>query len=614
MKLRSLFILIFAFFLISNALFSQDKKTIELKAQSSKIEVKKGETFTIRLTMTFYDDWYTYDMKDQINKDGIGPTTTEITVLPTDDIELTGKVITPTPKSKYDDGFEMNLKYFKGKNIAFDIPVKAKKDLNFSKDSVSVDTYLQLCNHTSCLPPKDYYTKVSDLKFEQAESEDSGGGIFSFLWLAMTAGALALLTPCVFPMVPITVSFFAKRSEVAKGKGLRDALVYAIGIIVTFTLLGFLFSILFGASGIQDFAKSPGVYLFIAIIFLIFTFNLFGSYEIQMPTGLMNKLNTKSQQGSGIGSVILMGLTFSLASFSCTGPLVGAALIAAAKGQWFYPIISMLGFSTVLAAPFFLLALFPSALGSMPKAGGWMNNMKVVLGFIVLATTLYFINNALVQWGSSGLSREMFLGIWITIFAMTTYYILGGFKTHIDTDVQHVGSTRILFALSFGTLTIYLFTGLLGSNLGDLETYIPQAEKPTTLASASIIQTTSVKPEEISGWLDNYDEALKVAKAENKSIFIDFSGKTCTNCKKMERTMFPKQRIKDLINKMVKLRLITDINKEPYISNKNFQINRFNSVAMPLYVILNSNGELIDKKDFTSDEDEFVAFLNKAFQ
>ncbi|MBI3260723.1 MAG: hypothetical protein HYZ54_14785, partial [Ignavibacteriae bacterium] len=206
-------------------------------------------------------------------------------------------------------------------------------------------------------------------------------GIWSFLWFAMTAGAAALLTPCVFPMVPITVSFFTKRSEKEKSKGLRDSIVYAFGIIGTFTALGIVLAVALGAGGISDFAANPWVNVAIAVIFLVFAMNLFGAFEIQIPTKILNKLNMASS-GSGVTSVLLMGLTFSLTSFTCTVPFVGSALIAAADGEWFYPIIGMLGFSATFAIPFFLLALFPSRLSKLPKAGGWMNNMKVVMGFL----------------------------------------------------------------------------------------------------------------------------------------------------------------------------------------------------------------------------------------
>jgi len=593
--------------LFVNTVIAQDKHHFSLKAYPSVMEVKKGEPFAVRVILKFDKDWYTYALSEQLSADGIGPTPTEISVFPDNITEPNGKIIAPKPHTKYDEGFEMKVKYYKDE-IEFEIPLKAKKDLNFKTDSLKAMVYMQMCDQQRCMPPEEYTANLTLEPYGESES----GGIFSFLWIAISAGALALLTPCVFPMVPITVSFFAKRSETAKGKGLRDALVYAIGIIITFTALGFIFSVLFGASGIQDFAKSPWVYLFIAGIFLIFTFNLFGAYEIQMPTGLMNKLNAKSMQGSGVGSVILMGLTFSLASFSCTGPLVGAALIAASTGEWFYPIISMIGFSATLALPFFFLALFPSALGSLPKAGGWMNNMKVVLGFIVLATSLYFINNALIQWGG-GLSREIFLSIWIGIFTLNTLYILGVFKLKIDSKLETVGSLRLIFALIFASLTFYLVGGLFGLNLGEIETYVPQSDKPAMVITST--QVSGIATPEVSGdWLENYDEALAKAKAESKPIFLDFTGKTCTNCKKMEKNIFPKESISSLLAKMVKVKLITDVNEEPYISNKKFQLDKFQSVAIPLYVILNSDGEVIATEVFNDDESEFKAFLMKAFE
>ncbi|MCK5742103.1 MAG: thioredoxin family protein, partial [Chlorobi bacterium] len=336
-------------------------------------------------------------------------------------------------------------------------------------------------------------------------------------------------------MIPITVSFFAQRAEGNKGgSGLKDATAYALGIIAFFTGLGFIFSLIFGPAGIQEFAKNPWVYLFIGGIFIMFTFNLLGAFEIQMPTGMMNKLNKKSQTGKGIAAVLIMSLTFSLASFSCTGPFVGAVLMSASQGEWFYPIIGMLSFSTVLAAPFFLLALFPAALTSMPRAGAWMNNIKIVMAFIVLPTSLYFISNAFVDFGIGFLTREVFLSIAAMCMLMNFLYLLGVFKTDMDASVQHLSVTRMFLALVFGALTLFLMSGLFGRQLGELETFLPQSETSVAVAGGTASHAE---------WLTNYDEALVKAKAENKPIFIDFTGKKCTNCKKMERTIFPQAMI-----------------------------------------------------------------------
>jgi thiol:disulfide interchange protein DsbD len=305
-----------------------------------------------------------------------------------------------------------------------------------------------------------------------------------------------------------------------------------------------------------------------------------------------------------------MGLTFSLASFSCTGPLVGAALIAAASGQWFYPIISMLAFSATLALPFFFLALFPSTLSSLPKAGGWMNNMKVVLGFIVLATSLYFVNNAFLQWGG-GLSREIFLSIWIAIFTLNTLYILGVFKFEIDSPIEKVGSIRIIFALIFSTLTFYLVSGLFGGNLGELETYVPQSENP--MMSASVLPGGNSTPTvELTGWTENLEEGMAQAVKENKPVFLDFTGRTCTNCKKMDKKIFPLASIRELMDKMVKIKLITDVNEEPYLTYKKLQQDKYQSVAIPFYVLLTPDGQVIATESYNDDEEAFKAFLEKA--
>jgi thiol:disulfide interchange protein DsbD len=417
-------------------------------------------------------------------------------------------------------------------------------------------------------------------------------------------------------MIPITVSFFTKRAEKEKGKGLRDASIYALGIIFTFTALGFLLALIFGATGIRDFAANGWVNLFIAAIFIIFALNLFGAFEIQLPTGLMNKLNSKSQSGTGIVSVLLMGLTFSLTSFTCTVPFVGSALISASGGEWFYPIIGMLGFSAVFAAPFFLLALFPSALTTLPKAGGWMNNVKVVMGFLEVAAAIKFISNADLVWAWGILPREMFLSIWIACGFFIVFYVLGKFRLPHDSPVDTVGSPRIVFSVIFASITIWLITGLFGKPLGELDAFLPPPDYEMITGSAAVsnnLSKLSAKSNEndFSDWYKNYDEAIAVAKDQNKALFIDFTGFTCTNCRLMETNMFPRASIKSKMDEMVKVKLFTDRREEPYLSNKKFQEERFGSIELPLYVILTPDGELIGTKSFTRNEEEFSDFLQK---
>jgi thiol:disulfide interchange protein DsbD len=335
---------------------------------------------------------------------------------------------------------------------------------------------------------------------------------------------------------------------------------------------------------------------------------------------VLNKLNAKSQ-GNGFTSVLLMGLTFSLTSFTCTVPFVGSALFSASQGEWFYPIIGMLGFSAVFAAPFFLLALFPSAMTKLPKAGGWMNNIKVVMGFLEIAAAIKFVSNVDFAWGLGIMPRELFLAIWIGCGILITLYILGVFRLSHDSRVESVGTVRVVFALIFASITFYLISGLQGKELGEINAYLPPNDYKEIISGtqiASVSTGTAAEPgekpanSEIS-WFNNYDQAVSESKKLNKPLFVDFSGFQCTNCRWMELNMFPRKSIKDVMNRMVLVRLYTDKKEEPYLSYKKMQIERYKSIALPLYVIITPDGEVLGTKAFTRDENEFRTFLLKAF-
>lgn len=443
-------------------------------------------------------------------------------------------------------------------------------------------------------------------------------GVWSFLWFAMTAGAAALLTPCVFPMVPITVSFFTKRSEKEKSKGLRDSIVYALGIIGTFTALGIILAVALGATGISDFAANPWVNMVIAAVFLVFAMNLFGAFEIQIPTKILNKLNMASS-GSGISSVLLMGLTFSLTSFTCTVPFVGSALISAADGEWFYPIIGMLGFSATFAIPFFLLALFPSRLSKLPKAGGWMNNMKVVMGFLEIAAAMKFISNFEMAWKWGILPREMFLAIWIGCSALVVIYVLGLYRLKLDSPVSNVSAYRVVWAILFASITMYLMTGLYGGkSLGTLEAFLPSPDYELIIngdegstENTKPITTKQSGTEQKEEWFSDYNTALAEAKRLNKPIFIDFTGVFCTNCRWMETNIFPRSSVNDLMNNMVRVRLYTDRKSEADKWNKDMMMKRFNSIELPLYAIVDPNDKILETQSFTKNQAEFIDFLKK---
>jgi len=654
--MRTLVSILFILFAVSFS-YSKDKNQhFEWSATASVPKAKAGEQFTIQIDFDFEKGWYIYDIIDQIGPEGLGPQKTEISFSPKNFLKIAGKIKTPKPKVKYDSAFYIDIRTFSGK-FSFVVPVVAQKDIDFSQDKIFVELYAQQCKDNLCLPGMDFKQVISpgkgqsatnvqpstetDTALSQAQKSSKSEtaitqtketltdtskeiqiarqkGLLAYLLFAMGAGALALLTPCVFPMVPITVSFFTKRAEKNPGKGLRDSLIYGLGIILTFTALGFLLALIFGAAGIQNFATNPWLNLAIALLFIVFSLNLFGAFEFQLPTSWLNALNVKSQ-GGGILSVLLMGLTFSLTSFTCTVPFVGVALVSAAGGDWFYPIVGMLGFSFVFALPFFFLALFPSMITKMPKSGAWMNNIKVVMGFLEIAAAIKFISNADLVWGLGIMPRELFLGIWIGVGLLITFYILGLFRLPHDSQVETVGTMRILFAIFFISISFYLVSGLTGKKLGELDAFLPPPDYEQIISAGvnysgniptASIQTTSEQKDE---WLQDYQTALKIAKDTGKPIFIDFSGFTCTNCRWMEINMFSKPEVKQLLSGMVKVRLFTDRKEEPYISNKEMQMKRFNSIELPLYVIQTADEKVIATSAFTRNVDEFISFLKKAY-
>ena len=654
--MRTLLSIVVLLFAVSLS-YSKDKNQhFEWSATASVPKVKAGEQFTIQIDFDFERGWYIYDIIDQIGPEGLGPQKTEISFSPKNFLKIAGKIKTPKPKVKYDSAFYIDIRTFSGK-FSFVVPVVAQKDIDFSQDKIFVELYAQQCKDNLCLPGMDFKQVISpgkgqsatnvqpstetDTGLSQAQTSSKSEtaftqtketltdtskeiqtarqkGLLAYLLFAMGAGALALLTPCVFPMVPITVSFFTKRAEKNPGKGLRDSLIYGLGIILTFTALGFLLALIFGAAGIQNFATNPWLNLAIALLFIVFSLNLFGAFEFQLPTSWLNALNVKSQ-GGGILSVLLMGLTFSLTSFTCTVPFVGVALVSAAGGDWFYPIVGMLGFSFVFALPFFFLALFPSMITKMPKSGAWMNNIKVVMGFLEIAAAIKFISNADLVWGLGIMPRELFLGIWIGVGLLITFYILGLFRLPHDSQVETVGTMRILFAIFFISISFYLVSGLTGKKLGELDAFLPPPDYEQIISAGvnysgniptASIQTTSEQKDE---WLQDYQTALKIAKDTGKPIFIDFSGFTCTNCRWMEINMFSKPEVKQLLSGMVKVRLFTDRKEEPYISNKEMQMKRFNSIELPLYVIQTADEKVIATSAFTRNVDEFISFLKKAY-
>lgn len=568
-----------------------------------------------------------------------GPFATTIKVSENSPFSIDGKITTPKPIVKEDPNFIIDDKPLLTRSFAeraeFYVPVAISRAGTTSE--LLLDVRFQVCTDTTCLPPKTVRVSTSgfeDLKRTVANTAPAASpatpvftttqqtDIWAFIWLAITFGAISLLTPCVFPMIPITVSYFMKHSDGDRARTIKLATVYSVGIIATFSLLGMLLAVAFGAAGINLFAANPWVNIAIAAIFLFFAFNLFGFYEITIPSSLLSKLDkiTRAEEGKGSAYIgaLLMGLTFTLTSFTCTSPFIGTILVSTAQGDWTMPLLGMLVFSTVFALPFFVLATVPRLLSSLPKSGGWLNSVKVVMGFLEIAAALKFLSNVDLVWGAafkSGTSlnygliftREVVLIIWVIIGIAIVAYILGLFKFRHDSPVKKLSALRLLFAALFVGLCIYLTTGILGRKLGELESFLPPKNRESRFNILGNKEADLV-------WLHNdLEAALAKAKAENKRVFIDFTGYTCTNCRWMEANMFPLPEVKSEMEKYVLVGLYTDGDGEVYERQQQYQQDTFQTVALPFYAVVNADGVPVATfPGLTRNPQEFIDFLQKA--
>lgn len=627
--------------------------------------VPAGGKATARISASIDAPWKMYS----ITQGAGGPIPTRITF--GDGPFKMGGVSGPRPKVAMDPNFQMNTETYTG-SPAFSVPFTVNADAPEGEQTLNVNFRYQVCNDTVCLPPKtiklvssvmigpakaggtptpsasptpsptespsasptasplananvdtnattaidtnsnaagNTASNSNSAVARPAEGNINNQPIWGFIWLAITFGALSLLTPCVFPMIPITVSYFTKHRSDSRLGSIRDAGIYALGIILTFTALGILLAVLFGAAGINRFAANPYINLLITGIFLMFAFSLLGAYNLGVPASILTKLDglTRSKESGKFIGLLLMGLTFSLTSFTCTAPLVGTILVSAAQGDLFYPIVGMLAFSGVFALPFFILALAPNLLHSLPRSGSWMNSVKVVMGFLEIGAALKFLSNVDLVWGWGIFNREVVIAGWIGLSVLIVLYLLGVYKFSHDSDDNRIGLVRVLNAFIFATLTFYLLTGLFGSRLGEIESFLPPMKQ--TAATSSGGQTANGE----LLWITNdYQAALKQAKTENKRIFIDYTGYTCTNCRWMEANMFPLPAVKAELEKFVRVKLFTDGEGEPYEGFQRMQEQRFGTVALPLYAIVSPNDEIIARfEGLTRNEGEFVAFLQK---
>ena len=467
------------------------------------------------------------------------------------------------------------------------------------------------------------WAPVKPVDNASSDVEDvSDSSLWYIFWACFLGGLLALLTPCVWPMIPMTVSFFLKKSG-SRSKAISNAVTYGLSIIVIFLLLGICFTALLGASALNALATSAGCNLLFFALLVVFAISFFGAFEITLPESLSNKMDSTAGKTTGLLSIFFMAATLVIVSFSCTGPIIGTLLVeAASRGSILGPVVGMTGFAIALAIPFTLFALFPSMLKKMPKSGGWLNTVKVVLGFIELALSLKFLSVADLAYGWHILDRETFLALWIAIFGIMGLYLLGVFRFNSDGESRTpgIGVTRFFLALVSLSFTIYLVPGLWGAPLKATSAFVP----PLYTQDFNLYGGEQVE-------YDDFDAGMKAAAAQGKPVFVDFSGYGCVNCRKMEGAVLDEADVKKTITEgFVTIKLMVD-DKTPLPTPMTVEENgrkyalttvgekwsylqrhKFSSNSQPYYVVLDTDGQLLSGPfAYNEDKEAFLAFLRR---
>lgn len=467
------------------------------------------------------------------------------------------------------------------------------------------------------------WAPVTAIEGDNADVEDiADRSLWYIFWACFLGGLLALLTPCVWPMIPMTVSFFLKKSG-SRAKAITNAITYGLSIIIIFLLLGICFTVLFGASAMNALATSAWCNLLFFALLVIFAISFFGAFEITLPQSLSNKMDSTASKTTGMLSIFFMAATLVIVSFSCTGPIIGTLLVeAASRGSVMGPVVGMTGFAIALAIPFTVFALFPTMLKKMPKSGGWLNTVKVVLGFIELALSLKFLSVADLAYGWRILDRETFIALWIAIFGVMGLYLLGMFRFKSDGEPKSpgIGVMRFFLALVSLSFTAYLVPGLWGAPLKATSAFVP----PLYTQDFNLY---GGEQEEY----DDFDEGMKAAASQGKPVFIDFSGHGCVNCRKMEGAVLDDAKVKKMISEdFVTIKLMVDDKtplQQPMVVQENgkqttlttvgdkwsyLQRHKFNSNSQPYYVVLDQQGALLSGPfAYNEDVNAFIAFLKR---
>lgn len=484
-------------------------------------------------------------------------------------------------------------------------------------------------------------TTKADPKTEKQEKEKT---LWETFIAGLVGGFLAFLMPCIFPMVPLTISYFTKRAG-SKGKGIAQALIYGLSIIVIYVAFGLLITVIFGSAGLNAFSSSGIFNLFFFLLLVVFAISFFGAFEITLPSSFVNKIDSKADNSKGLGGIFFMAASLALVSFSCTGPIIGTLLVdASSKGALLGPAVGMFGFSLALALPFTLSAVFPGFLSSMPKSGGWLNSVKVCLGFLELALALKFLSAADLVWHWNWFDREVFLVLWIVIFVLMGVYLLGGIKFAHDSDLPYVSTPRLFIAIFSFSFAMYIVPGLWGAPVSMLSGLAPPMATQDFILSANGHSNNSSPtdgfPDKVKysdvfhappGFKPFFEleEGLAYAKKTGKPVMLDFTGWACVNCRKMEDNIWVNPKVGDLINKYVLIQLYVDERKIKMPADKvhyseilrrktddlgywngDFQATKYNTNSQPFYVLVDHDlNPLVKPQGAIFDVDEYAAYL-----
>ncbi len=685
-------LLIFAF----GTLGAQILDPVEITHTVKKISDSEVE---LQVTAIMDEGWHIYSIHKPEDSYVIS---TEFNVPEASQYKLVGGTKEPKPIEEYDPNFEEVLKFHDNK-ATFSQRIRVMSERDFK---IKAEFVYQTCNDRTCLTPEyvdltfnvkgvtapkviekpddnfkpkegngnkamqaqdvapgvepesleidyaateEFEEDVADTAgTEEVVSYDTSGGegesrtLLTIFILSFLGGFAALLTPCVFPMIPLTVSFFTKQSK-SRAKGIANAVIYGISIIVLYTLLGYIITLAFGSAALNAFSTNPYVNIAFFLLLVIFAISFFGAFEITLPSSWANRSDRASDKGGIIG-IFFMAFTLALISFSCTGPIIGTLLFEASTGGIQGPLIGMFGFSLALALPFTLFAAFPGWLNSLPKSGGWLNSVKVVLGFIELAFAFKFLSTADLVWQAGILKREWFIAIWIAIFVLMTLYLLGKFRMPHDSPTEKVSVFRLMLAIATMWFVVYLIPGMWGAPLKLISGFPPPmfyAESPGGFGSSDKVAISASEipegadpehcPHELNCFHD-FEEGLAYAKKVDKPIMLDFTGWGCVNCRKMEEQVWSDPRVLQILrDELVLISLYVDEREllpedEQYISevtgksietigNKwsEFQVKHYRTNSQPQYIIIGHNSlkPLIESTAYDPDIEQYLKWLER---